>query len=383
MQRLPGLHLYIIAAILVLLSQRFAQVTAQTSTPFKAEELEQIVAPIALYPDSLLAQVLMASTYPLEIVQAARWSMEHPDVKGDAVAKEMEQQPWDAAVKSLVAVPDVLAMMNEKIDWTQKLGDAFLAQQKEVMDAVQRLRVKAKEAGNLKNTKEQTVKAEAAPAGAPAPQVIIIESTHSEVVYVPTYNPTVVYGAWPYPAYPPYAYYPPAYIPGAALFSFSVGVAVGGALWGNFNWGHGDVDIDINRYNNFTRNEFNAATNISNRSNASGKWQHDSQHRRGVGYRDSATEQRYGRGVSQQGLQSRENFRGHAEQGRQQLASEGGADQRDLGSTQQRRSESGGNDPGNSPRARSSNAFSGIGDGAGTRAQSSRGGASRGGSRRR
>src|SRR5262245_853600 len=132
-------------------AQSQAQTPAQAQ-PFKPEELEQIVAPIALYPDSLLAQVFMASTYPLEIVQAARWQKEHPDVKGDAVSKAVEQETWDASVKSLVAFPDVLTMMNEKLDWTQKLGDAFLAQQKDVMDAVQRLRAKAKEAGNLKST---------------------------------------------------------------------------------------------------------------------------------------------------------------------------------------------------------------------------------------
>src|SRR5687768_11285348 len=128
--------------------------TQAQPTPFKPEELEQIVAPIALYPDALLAQIFMASTYPLEIVQAARWSKEHPDVKADAVAKEMEKQSWDASVKSLVAFPEVLTMMNEKIDWTQKLGDAFLGQPKDVMGAVQRLRTKAKDAGNLESTKE-------------------------------------------------------------------------------------------------------------------------------------------------------------------------------------------------------------------------------------
>ena len=210
----------------------------------------------------------MASTYPLEIVQAARWSKEHPEVKGDAVAKEMEKQAWDPSVKSLVAFPEVLTMMNEKLDWTQKLGDAFLAQQKDVMDAVQRLRTKAKDAGNLKSTKEQTVKTEPAPAGASAPQIIIIESPSPEVVYVPTYNPTVVYGAWPYPAYPPYYYYPPAYVPGAAFFSFSMGVVVGGALWGNCNWGGGDVDIDVNRYNEFNRTEINRdRDNVGDRDN--------------------------------------------------------------------------------------------------------------------
>src|SRR4026209_180113 len=134
----------------------------EAKQPFKPEELEKIVAPIALYPDALLAQIFMASTYPLEIVQAARWSKEHPQVKGDAVAEEMEKQTWDASVKSLVAFPDVLTMMNDKLDWSQKLGDAFLAQQKDVMDAVQRLRTKAKDSGNLKSSQEQTVKTEAA-----------------------------------------------------------------------------------------------------------------------------------------------------------------------------------------------------------------------------
>lgn len=389
-------------------------------TPFKPAELEQIVAPIALYPDALLAQIFMASTYPLEIVQAARWSKEHPGIKADAVAKEMEQQPWDAAVKSLVAFPEVLAMMNEKIDWTQKLGDAFLGQPQDVMGAVQRLRAKAKAAGHLNSTKEQTVKTEPATAGAATPQIIIIESSSPEVVYVPTYNPTVVYGAWPYPAYPPYYYYPPTYVPGAALFSFSVGVAVGGALWGNCNWGHGDVDIDINRYNNFNRNEINPNrnTNASNRANNNaGKWQHNADHRQGVGYRDSATQQKYGRAASQQGMQSREEFRGRAEQGRQEISREGagkqrdfsgnpsgardggGSQYRDLGSAQaqpstgsQRRDMAGteardysaqSRDRGTSTNSRQSDAFGSVGSGASTRSNSSRGGASRGGSRRR
>ncbi len=429
-----------------------AQSPPQSGTPeqgapaFKPEELEQIVAPIALYPDALLAQVFMASTYPLEIVQAARWSKEHPDVKGDAVAKEMEKQTWDASVKSLVAFPDVLAMMSEKVDWTQKLGDAFLAQQKDVMAAVQRLRAKAKDAGNLKSGKEQTVSTEPAPAGAATPQIIVIESKDPEVVYVPTYNPTVVYGSWPYPAYPPYYYYPPGYAAGAAFFSFSFGVMVGGALWGDCNWGGNDIDIDIDRYNNFNRNEINVdrdRNSVSNRSGNTGKWQHNSEHRKGVGYRDSATQQRYGRSSSQQAVQSREQFRGRAEQGREQISREGAASQRDLGGnqigtrdtagTQGRADRNMGTSPSrdlsaaqsrtdanrgssqyrdlggsqsrvdsnmasaqdrsrssSSSRSRSSDAFSGVGSGASTRASSSRGmssrssaGMSRGGGRRR
>jgi uncharacterized membrane protein YgcG len=362
---------------------------AQQKPAFKPEELEQIVAPIALYPDALLAQVFMASTYPLEIVEAARWAKEHPEVKGDAVAKAVEQQTWDASVKSLVAFPDVLTMMNEKLDWTQKLGDAFLAQQKDVMDAVQRLRAKAKEAGNLKSSKEQTVKTETAPTGASTSQIIIIEQANPEVVYVPTYNPTVVYGAWPYPAYPPYYYYPPGYVAGTAFFSFTAGVIVGGALWGGCNWGHSDIDINVNRYNNFNRN------NINTGDINGGKWKHNPDHRQGVGYRDSATQQKYGRGSSQQAVQSREQFRGRAEQGREQISREGinqrdvnagqrdfggtGGTQRDFGSAQSRDFDGSRGREGASSSSRSSDAFKGVGSGSSTRAQSSRGSASRGG----
>lgn len=398
---------------------------------FKPEELEQIVAPIALYPDALLAQVMMASTYPLEIVLAARWAADHPDIKGDAVAKAVENETWDPSVKSMVAFPDVLKMMNDKLDWTQKLGDAVLAQRKDVMDAVQRLRVKAKDSGNLKSSKEQTVKTEAAPAGAPAPQVIIIESPSPEVVYVPTYNPTVVYGAWPYPAYPPYSYYPPGYVAGAAFFSFSAGVIVGSALWGGCNWGHSDININVNRYNSFNRTNINNVnrTNV-NRTNINNSWEHNSAHRQGVGYRDSATQQKYGRGSSQQALQSRENYRGRdtGNLGGQQNRDLSAANQsRDLGSQQNRdlgggnesrnlggqqnRDLGGGNESrdlggrgneyrdlgggsenrnlGNSSGGRSSGgAFGGLDSAAHTRASSSRGmssrgGMSRGGGRRR
>ena len=239
--------------------------------------------------------------------------------------------------------------MNEKIDWTQKLGDAFLAQQKEVMQAVQILRDKAKETGNLKSTKEVTVKEEPAPAGSPAPQTIIIESPDPEVVYVPTYNPTVVYGAWAYPYYPPYAYYPPGIRAARRSGRSRAGVIVGGAIWGNCNWGGNDVDIDINRQNNFNKNEINAnrnnsgnrtgnnsATNRAGNNSAGNKqsWNHDSSHRKGVGYKDSATQQKYNRGGNQQNVAAREQYRGHAEQGRQQMNSEGLGNQRDMAGNQ-------------------------------------------------
>ena len=156
---------------------------SQGPQAFKPEELEQMLAPIALYPDSLLTQLLMASTYPLEVVQADRWAKQNKGMKGDALAKALEAQPWDPSVKSMVNFPDVLAMMSGKLDWTQKVGDAFLAQQQDVMGTIQKLRAKAQASGNLKTTKEQVVKTEQ--------QVIIIEPASPQVIYVPTYNPTV------------------------------------------------------------------------------------------------------------------------------------------------------------------------------------------------
>jgi hypothetical protein len=286
--------------------------TAQEAAPFKKEEIEQLVAPIALYPDALVAQILMASTYALEVVEAARWTKSNPNLKGKELEDALQQQKWDPSVKSLTAFPQVISAMSEKLDVTQKLGDAFLGQQKEVLDAVQRLRGKAEQAGNLKSSKEQTV-SKAQEAGQ---TVIKIEPTNPEVVYVPTYNPAQVYGPWPYPAYPPYAYYP--WVPGAALFSFGVGLAIGGALWGNCNWGGGNVNVNVNKYNNFNK------TDIKNSN-----WQHNSEHRRGQEYRDKGSQDKFGKG-DRQNAGSRDQFRGRAEQGRQDIQRGGDQFQRDV-----------------------------------------------------
>lgn len=258
---------------------------------FKPEQLEQIVAPIALYPDDLLAQIFMASTYPLEIVQAARWVKANPSLKGDQLTKALEQQTWDPSVKSLVNFPDVLAMMNDKLDWTQQLGDAVLAQQKDVMAAVQRLRQKAQAAGNLKTTKEQKVIVEQ------QTQYIVIQPANPEVIYVPTYNPTVVYGVWAYPAYPPPPVY--AYPYGAMAFSFAAGVAVG-AAWGyaggSCNWGHGDVDMNVyknaNINNNIDRSKYQ--NKVTGGERGQGQWKHNPESRRGVAYRDQGTANKFG-----------------------------------------------------------------------------------------
>ena len=276
---------------------------APAGKSFSQEELDQLVAPIALYPDALLAQVLMASTYPLDVVAADRWAKSNPGLKDKALEDALQQQPWDPSVKSLAVFPQVLTMMSEKLDWTQKLGDAFLAQQQDVLATAQALRVKAKDQGALKDTNEQKV----VQTTENNTTVIKIEPTNPEVVYVPTYNPTTVYGPWPYPAYPPYYYYPPGYVAGGALLGFTAGVIVGGALWGGCNWGRGDVDINVNRYNNFNK------TNIQN-----GNWQHNSDRRGAVPYRDQNVSKQYGRGQSANAA-SREQFRGRAEAGQQSI----------------------------------------------------------------
>ncbi len=256
----------------------------------------------------------MASTYPLEIVQADRWAKQNKNLKGDSLAKSLEAQPWDPSVKSLVNFPDVLAMMSDKLDWTQKVGDAFLAQEKDVLGAVQKLRAKAQASGNLKTTKEQVVKADK--------EVIIIEPTNPNYVYVPAYNPTVVYGAWAYPAYPPYPVYPYGYVATGAAFSFMAGAAIGAAwgyAWGDANWHGGDVNVNVNRNanmnNNINRQKYQQQYQAKGGQAGQGKWQHDASHRGGVAYRDQSTAQKYNRGSSGAGASSREAYRGKSGQG--------------------------------------------------------------------
>lgn len=300
-----------------------------TKPLFKQEELDQLLAPIALYPDSLLSQILMASTYPLEVVQADRFAKQNKDLKGDALTAALERQEWDPSVKSLLNFPQVLSMMNEKLEWTQKLGDVFLAQQADVMKTVQNLRWKAEGQGNLKTTQEQKIIVEK------ETKTIIIEPANPQVVYVPVYNPTVVYGSWWWPYYPPYYYYPPGYYAGAALFTFGVGIAFGAAwgyAWGGCNWRHHHVDVNINRNvninHNINRDRYRHQWESKGYVDRSGKgqWQHSPEHRKGVSYRDQSTAQKFNRGTTNEAARSREAFRGRAEQGRQEI-SRGSADQ--------------------------------------------------------
>ena len=286
---------------------------------FKPEELEQVLAPIALYPDSLLTQMLMASTYPLEVVQADRWAKQNPTVKDAALTKALESQSWDASVKSLVNFPPVLAMMSEKLDLTVKIGDAFIGQQQDVMATIQKLRAKAQETGNLKTTTEQKVVVE--PQG--PTQVIVIEAADPKVVYIPTYSPTVYYATWPYPAYPPAPHYPPGYVAGRAI-AFGAGVAVGAAwgyAWGHSNWHGGNVDIDVHRNTNINaninRSRYQADLQVRNTSikNGQGSFQHDAAHRQGVAYRDQKTASQFGRATSADASKAREAFRGRTDAG--------------------------------------------------------------------
>jgi hypothetical protein len=235
---------------------------------FKQEELAQILAPVALYPDPLLAQVLMASTYPLEVVEAARWLKDNSSLKDSALDSALKDKNWEVSVKSLVHFPDVLQMMNDKIEWTEKMGNAFLAQKDDVMDTVQTLRAKSKDAGNLKTTKEQTVVVKE--------KIIEIQPADPAVVYVPMYDPLVVYGSWWYPAYPPYPVYYPGYSPGAAAaVGFASGLVVGAAVssWAGWNWNNHDVHVDVNKTVNFNNANVNRNVNVHNNTQT---WQHDS-----------------------------------------------------------------------------------------------------------
>ena len=341
----------------------------QSDAVFKQEELEQILAPIALHPDSLVSQILMASTYPLEVVQAERWAKQNASLKADALTAALEKQDWDPSVKSLVNFPQVLTMMSEKLDWTQRVGDAFLADQKKVLDTIQSLRAKAQESGNLKTTKEQTVVVEE--------KIIKIEPANPQVVYVPTYNPTVVYGGWPYPAYPPYYYYPPGYV-AASTFAFASGVAMGAAwgyAWGGCNWNGGEVDVDVNRNFESNRNiDRNRYANREQGGSRQGHWQHNPEHRKGVSYRDQGTAQKFNKASTSEAVQSREQFRGRAEQGRQDQGGGGVADRGAQGGTGDRGGSLG-------DRASASQAGGGSRGGAGDRAGTSQvsGSGSRGG----
>ena len=295
------------------------QATTQNVAKIPADQLDSLVAPIALYPDNLLSQTLVASTYPLEIIQLQQWLDKNQDLASNQqkLADAVKKQPWDPSIQAMAALPDVVKRLADDIQWTTDLGNAFLTQQSDVMDAIQRMRTKAQAKGALKSNEQQKVEVQTVE----SKEVIVIEQANPQVVYVPSYDPMYVWGA---PLYPyPYIYYPPYYGAWytAAAISFGVGVTMGffwGGGWGwGCGWGHGD--IDINRNNNFTRNSNIGGGNrvnplgsgnrsnlgSGNRGNLGGgnrvnplgggdRWQHDPSHRGGAPYRDRATADRFG-----------------------------------------------------------------------------------------
>jgi len=271
---------------------------------FSEAELDQMTAPIALYPDSLLSQILMACTYPADIAEAVKWSKSNPKLEGDAAVKAVQDKSWDPSVMSLVAFPQVLSMMGDQPDWVQNLGDAFLANSSGVMDSVQKLRKKAKDEGNLKTTEQQKVVIEEQA----SETIVVIEPASPQVVYVPVYNPTVVYGAWWWPHYRPWYYYPPGYGFGSAVMrgiGFGVGIGITNALWGNCNWGRGrgNVNINVNKYNNINVNRNKLDVNKKNKN-----WKHNSNNRKGVPYRDKKSRQQFDN--KRGGADKRQDFRG-------------------------------------------------------------------------
>jgi hypothetical protein len=249
------------------------------SEKYSREELAQMLAPIALYPDALLSQVLMASTYPIEVIEADRWVKRNPELKGGALDAALLDKDWDPSVKAICHFPSILALMSERITETTNLGNAFLAQEAEVMDMVQELRAKAYAQGNLATTSEQKVIVEK--------ETIIIEPADLRVIYVPYYDPFYIYGPWWYPAYPPYYWVPPGVSVGIGISywpGFYFGFAFG--TWSYFDWHHHYIFIDVHKRPRYVRHD--------RWISKPGRWYHAPRHRRGVAYRDKSTARKYG-----------------------------------------------------------------------------------------
>jgi Protein of unknown function (DUF3300) len=395
------------------------------SPPIPNDQLDALVSPIALYPDPLLSQVLVASTYPLEIIQLQQWLAQHKDLKEDALVAAVEKENWDPSIQGMAALPEAVKQLAENIKWTTDLGNAFLAQQSDVMDAVQRMRAKAKDSGNLKSTEQMKVETKVVE----SKTVVVIEQASPEVVYVPSYNPTVVYGPPVYP-YPSIAY-PIA----TAAISFGIGVAMGAAWsggWGyNSGWGSNN-NITINNNNNFVnhnnnrnnvnggnRNNINGGDrnniNGGNRNNGNNRpsqrpaggnsnWQHNPSHRGGTPYSNRATATKYGGSARGDSLSNRQaNARQNQGQrgGRQQAGTmdRGGGRRQQPGTSNRagggdsrasnrggNRGGGGGNSIGNrqvgsSGGSRNTSSFGGSSSKARAQSSGSRGASSMGGSR--
>jgi hypothetical protein len=347
--RRPFRHALAITCLILLVPGEGAALLAQQTTPAPAapdqakmlppEQLDSLVAPIALYPDPLLAQTLAASTYPLEIVQLQQWLEKNPNLKDKALVDAVAKEPFDPSVQSMAAFPDVVKRLGDDIAWTTDLGNAFLAQQSDVMDAVQRMRKKAQDKGTLKSNEQQKIETQVIE----KKEVIVIESAQPDVIYVPSYDPVVVYGAAPYPYYPYPSIYYPYYPWGGAFMAFGFGVAMGafwGGVWGGCGWGNNTININNN--NNFNRVEHHGDRGQGNRGDrgqgnrgdrgqgnrgqggrgqGGGNWSHNPSHRGGAPYGDRATANKFGGNARGDSLASRQSG---ARQRNAQTAARGG-----------------------------------------------------------
>ena len=303
----------IICAILIVPTNTpLVALPAQQSTAgavmIPSDQLDALVAPIALYPDPMLSQTLVASTYPLEIMQLQQWLGRNSGLKDQALVDAVNKQPWDPSIRAMAALPEVVKKMADNIQWTTDLGNAFLAQQSDVMDAVQRMRAKAQNNGGLVSDQHQKVETQVVQ----DKSVIVIEQAQPDVVYVPDYNPTAVYGApvYPYPSmyYPPYPAYSPGAYWAASAISWGVGLAMGAAWGGGWGWGAGwgRGDIDMNFNNSFNRVEhFQGGNRAGNIRGGDRTWQHNPQHRGGAPYADRRTADRFGSNARGDSLASR------------------------------------------------------------------------------
>ena len=327
--------LRVAAAFLATCLLAAAPARAAEPAPFTAAELDQKLASIALFPDALLSQVLMASTYPSDVAQAVEWAYAHRQFEGDAAVQAVQNKPWDPSVQSLVAFPKVLAMFGENPQWVRDLGDAFLSQPGDVMDSVQFLRAKAKDAGNLASNEQQVITVEPAPpppqivvvtAPPPPTQIIVIAPANPQVVFVPIFNPLWAFGPWWHPAFPPFFFPPPprwgwGWSSAARVgFWWGAGIGVSNALWGGVDWRRRDVNINVNRWNTI---------NVNHRIDSRDRdvnWRHNASNRHGVPYRNAATRDRLQQPVGD--IRARDDYRGRElqrERARDELANRVGA----------------------------------------------------------
>jgi len=290
MRLMKFLKLMVVTASVLAVSLPAQAPPPPTAPPLSPDQLDTLVAPIALYPDSLLSQILAASTYPLEIVELSQWLQQNRNLTGDALMNAARTQGWEASVTALAAFPDVVKNLNQDIRWTTDLGNAFLAQQANVMDAVQRMRQRARDGGKLQSNSKVTVDTQTQS----GQSAITIEPANPQVIYVPEYNPVWVWGP------PVIGYYPPVWYPGVGIgFGFGPGIYIGAFFggccgWGGFGWGWEPRWFDHQIYvNNYFFHRYGFEDYHAGAFRGTGVWEHNPEHRFGVPYANREVADRF------------------------------------------------------------------------------------------